>query len=242
LPPSKLTSIPKNRHVAYTYTTHGFRALLRLRARRPISTTLSAARRLHESTFTAFAQADVPALAAACEDSLLRAFRARLSRRPADERLEWRRLALVGRPRLVSFKTAQTGVLFRGEPLVVQQAVVRMRSRQMLRQGTLGGGGGGSGSGDSSSSSNGGGGERDVVEQIMGDVARVEWQQNKEKDIVEYVVVMRRFLDEEPTDWKIWGFVKPPSAKDETAKREETKVGGADPMTNGAAAASSGAS
>jgi hypothetical protein len=72
-------------------------------------------------------------------------------------------------------------------------------------------------------------------------VARVEWQQSKEKDIAEYVVVMRRFLDAEPTDWKIWGFVKPPSAKDETAKRE-TKIGKDDPTTNGAAAASAGAS
>jgi hypothetical protein len=163
----------------------------------------------------AFSLGDDIILRDICEQTVLGVFQSRISRRPADERLEWSLLEYVNKPRMVSFKTAQTQIEINGEPMMAQQAVVQIRSRQLLRQGKLIQGGEAGRVG------------KDEFEESFGEVAQgIEWQQSREKEVLEYVVLMRRVIDGEPLDWKIWGFAKEAKVAEleGSKKSEKTKV------------------
>jgi mitochondrial protein MBA1 len=149
---------------------------------------LPAALKLHKSLYHAISTGNRKALSTLCADNIEAQYQSRIARRlEAQERLSWELVKYVEKPRVVSMKAGATPLMLEGIPVGMQQAVVRIRSLQKLKTGTLvrsGRGGGAKGK------------EQDV-----------EWEKEKTKDVTEYIVVQRRLMQGDYEPWKVWGFI-----------------------------------
>jgi len=160
----------------------------------------------------AFADGETSQIKAIANDSLTHSMLARLSHRPETERLHWVLVQYLKNARLVSHRATALPMKIKGEDVGIRQAVVKIVSLQRLQRGQLR-------SSRLHSRGTKGGNEFWRFEQ-----EDVEWEPEREKIVVEYVVLQTLLIEGKEQPWKIWGFV------------EETKVEDLKGLTAGALA------
>jgi protein MBA1 len=93
------------------------------------------ATRLHSAMYEAFASGNVPQLREMCCDGVLATFHRRIMQRKKGEKVEWKLVRMNRKPKLVSDRIA---MIPGKEGTAIRQAVVRIMSRQELKNGGVG--------------------------------------------------------------------------------------------------------
>jgi protein MBA1 len=156
-------------------------------------TIVPAAKDLHKQLYTAFAEGDVKKLKDITAETLLETFRSRLSQRKPHERVSWELVKYKGWTRKVMHVTVPYPMNVGGLPVGLQQAVVKIRSVQRMRTGSVP--------------------QQKQKGAIPAATAtntdtEVVWGEPKEKTVTEYVVIQRQLVKGKQDDWHIWGFAK----------------------------------
>lgn len=151
------------------------------------------AKERHLQLYTAFADARITDIEDMCLEGLAESMRQRLSRRTRDELWYWTRSKDV-KATFVSFKQTPSEILYKGLRVEPQQCVVRIVSDQQVRRGRRG---------FLPSESHLPRADRQSI---------ATWDPPEDatvrQDVIEYLVLQRRLLANEPTEWKVWGFVE----------------------------------
>jgi protein MBA1 len=156
-------------------------------------TIVPAAKDLHKQLYTAFAEGDVATLKDITGETLLDTFRSRLSQRQPHERVLWELVKYKGWTRKVMHVTVPYPMNVGGLPVGLQQAIVKIRSVQRMKTGTV-----------SQAKTMG----AKPVATTADTNTEVVWGESKEKTVTEYVVIQRQLVKGKQEPWHIWGFAK----------------------------------
>ncbi|KAF2415797.1 hypothetical protein EJ08DRAFT_666816 [Tothia fuscella] len=167
------------------------------------------AKDLHKKLYAAFAAGNETALKDLCCKGLRSEYSMRIARRKPGETVHWKLVRYVNSlisPRVVSHKCGGMGASLGDLPIGIQQAVVKMKSIQMMK--TIAAPAGRAKQPPSTA----------VKE---GSAEEVDWTGAKEKAVVEYMVLQRRLLKGVYEDWKVWGFAKELDVDEFRKERDE---------------------
>ncbi|KAF2176170.1 hypothetical protein K469DRAFT_35077 [Zopfia rhizophila CBS 207.26] len=157
------------------------------------STLIPLAKEYHEAMYKAFAKRDEKSLSNLCLDRLHTHFRTLLAGRPKNKHLSWQLLSYLSKPRIVSNRMAPLPIEgFKETGL--RQVVVRLHTRQLLTTRT----------------------EPRISKKQYKELAWTpdgvqpeevkDEVEEKEENVVEYVVLQRRMVRGQEEDWLVWGF------------------------------------
>jgi len=141
---------------------------------------------LHAQMYTAFADARITDIEGICLEGLAESMRQRMSRRRRTDVLKWDQGTTAAK--LVSMKQIQGMIKYKGQIVYVQQAVVRIEGSQTLKKGIKLPG--------------------NFTDEEIAQEKNVQWKNEMLKPSKEYLVLQRRILALQPTEWQIWGFTQ----------------------------------
>lgn len=141
------------------------------------------AKQLHEKMYTSFFKRDLMTLEEICCEGLFSSFRTRMSALPPRVRHEWSITSYNSRPRIVANRATYIPMPGMGEKMGMRQIVVRIDSNQRVDK---------------------------ITSDIKGNEKR---QEGSPKQVREFLVLQRRLIGSEESDWVLWGTTQESSAE-----------------------------
>lgn len=141
------------------------------------------AKELHEQMYEAFFDRDLATLESICCEGLFASFRSRMGGLPPKVRHEWTVTGYNSRPRIVANRATYIPVPGMGEKMGMRQVVVRIDSNQRVDK---------------------------ISKDTRGNETR---QEGTPKPVKEFLVLQRRLIGNEESDWILWGTTEESSSE-----------------------------